>query len=408
MSFCHWEELAKDIKQMKILMLAPEEFYDETGTPLSVYYRIKTLSELGHRVDLVTYHLGKEVRIKNTGIYRIPKIPFIKKIKVGPSWPKVLLDIVLFFKAFSLLMRNSYDCLHAHEEASLFGIIFKKLFKLPHIYDMHSSLPQQLINYNFTKSRIIIYLMSFLERWTIKCSDHIIVICPHLKETVVKINPNKLTTLIENTSQVWDVPLPGEGKTTRLKEKLSLNDKKVIMYTGTFEANQGIGMLIESIPLVIEKEPEIKYVLVGGKPQHLKETRKMVSHLNLNDYVEIVGMRPIQEMESYLALSNILVSPRTIGTNTPLKIYSYLTSKKPIVATNLLTHTQVLSDEVAILVEPTKEGLANGVIRLLRDEALGKILARKAKELAQKKYSYENFKNRTKGVYDSIESLRMG
>ena len=49
---------------------------------------------------------------------------------------------------------------------------------------------------------------------------------------------------------------------------------------------------------------------------------------------------------------DILVSPRIRGTNTPLKIYSYLRSGKPIVATDLLTHTQVLSPDVARLVAP--------------------------------------------------------
>ena len=50
----------------------------------------------------------------------------------------------------------------------------------------------------------------------------------------------------------------------------------------------------------------------------------------------------------------LISSPRlaSAGTNTPLKIYSYLRAGKPIVATDLLTHTQVLDREVAILVRP--------------------------------------------------------
>ena len=64
------------------------------------------------------------------------------------------------------------------------------------------------------------------------------------------------------------------------------------------------------------------------------------------------GQQPAREIPAFVQACDILVSPRIRGTNTPLKIYSYLRSGKPIVATDLLTHTQVLSDGVARLVAP--------------------------------------------------------
>ena len=66
--------------------------------------------------------------------------------------------------------------------------------------------------------------------------------------------------------------------------------------------------------------------------------------------------RPAEEIPAFLDAADVLVSPRSLGTNTPLKIYQYLRSGRPIVATRLLTHTQVLDDEVAILTEPTAAG----------------------------------------------------
>jgi len=74
---------------MKILMLAPEPFFQPRGTPFSEYFRIKALSDLGHRVDLITYHLGEDVKINNLKILRIPDLFYIKKIKIGPSWAKI-------------------------------------------------------------------------------------------------------------------------------------------------------------------------------------------------------------------------------------------------------------------------------------------------------------------------------
>jgi hypothetical protein len=94
----------------------------------------------------------------------------------------------------------------------------------------------------------------------------------------------------------------------------------------------------------------------------------------------------------------VLVSPRSTGTNTPLKIYQYLRAARPIVATRLLTHTQVLSDEVAILTEPTPEAFAPGIGRVLTDETLARRIAAQARILAETRYTYDAYLDRTREV----------
>jgi len=95
------------------------------------------------------------------------------------------------------------------------------------------------------------------------------------------------------------------------------------------------------------------------------------------------------------------VSPRSSGTNTPLKIYQYLRSGRPIVATRLRTHTQVLNDDVAILTAATPEELANGLLRAMSDPAAVAIGAR-ARELANTKYSDEAFIEKTRRAYEVL------
>ena len=67
---------------MKILMLAPEPFFQPRGTPISVYFRTMALSDLGHEVDLVTYPLGEDVSFKNLRIFRVRNVLRLKKIKM--------------------------------------------------------------------------------------------------------------------------------------------------------------------------------------------------------------------------------------------------------------------------------------------------------------------------------------
>ncbi|MCK5003504.1 MAG: hypothetical protein KAS21_00350, partial [Candidatus Aminicenantes bacterium] len=102
---------------MKILMIAPEPFFEPRGTPFSEYFRIKSLSRLGHEIDLVTYPIGEDKDIKGLKIYRCLKPPFVTSVKTGPSAAKIFLDLFLFFKAAGRLMRTKYDMIHTHEEA---------------------------------------------------------------------------------------------------------------------------------------------------------------------------------------------------------------------------------------------------------------------------------------------------
>ena len=80
---------------LRILMLAPEPFFEPRGTPFSEYHRIKALVEDGHQVDLVTYGYGADVALPNLRIIRSRRLPFVRRVPIGPSVIKLLLDVAL-------------------------------------------------------------------------------------------------------------------------------------------------------------------------------------------------------------------------------------------------------------------------------------------------------------------------
>ena len=88
----------------------------------------------------------------------------------------------------------------------------------------------------------------------------------------------------------------------------------------------------------------------------------------------------------------MLVSPRSRGKNTPLKIYQYLRAGRPIVATNLLTHTQVLDASVAVLTDADAEAFGDGILRVLtRPRARRARSAARPQALAETQYTYEAY-----------------
>src|SRR3990167_2675535 len=184
---------------MKILMLVPQPFFSPRGTPISVRSRIAALSELGHEVDVITYHLGGEVEIPGVRIHRIMNFPFIKEIAVGPSVKKIFLDGFIIIKAVRILIKNRYDLMHTHEEASIFASALCKIFKVRHLYDFHSSIPQAMRNFGYSGYSPIISMFELIERWVINSSHGIITVSPALDNYVRGINDRVARVMIENS-----------------------------------------------------------------------------------------------------------------------------------------------------------------------------------------------------------------
>ena len=86
---------------MRILMIAPEPFFEPRGTPFSEYHRIRALLDLGHTVDLVTYPFGKDVTLPGLRIFRAARPPFVTRVKIGPSPAKLFLDMTLTLTALN-------------------------------------------------------------------------------------------------------------------------------------------------------------------------------------------------------------------------------------------------------------------------------------------------------------------
>jgi glycosyltransferase involved in cell wall biosynthesis len=136
--------------------------------------------------------------------------------------------------------------------------------------------------------------------------------------------------------------------------------------------------------------------MVGGDPTQIARGRAAVGALGIDHAVIFTGQRPSEEIPAYLDAADVLVSPRSTGTNTPLKIYQYLRSGRPIVATRLRTHTQVLSDAVSFLADPTPAAFAAAIARVIDNPAAAAAVGRRAQELAATRYSDDVFIDKTR------------
>ena len=383
-------------------MIAPEPFFEPRGTPFSEFHRIRALTDLGHQVDLVTYPFGRDVTMAGLRIFRSVRPPFIRTVGIGPSLRKVPLDLLLAVAVLRRMLSTRYDAVHSHEEGGVIGVTVASLWRIPHVYDMHSSLPQQLENFAFSRSRLLRRFFLAVERVMIRRSAVVIVVCPSLEETARTVDPSARAILIENAPGSLGEAATEDQAMARRTESGVPATAPLILYTGTFEAYQGLDLLFDAMARVHKGSPAARLLLVGGKADQVARARNQARAKGIEACTLFVGERPADEIPSYLQASNALVSPRSHGTNTPLKIYQYLRSGKPLVATRLVTHTQVLSDEVAILTAPTAEAFAAGIQKALEDQPRASAIAERARQLAETKYSYEAYLQRTRLVCRAI------
>jgi glycosyltransferase involved in cell wall biosynthesis len=386
---------------MHILMIAPEPFFEPRGTPFSEFHRIRALTTLGHTVDLVTYPFGRDVTMPGLQIIRCLRPLFMRRIGIGPSWKKVPLDAALALTAMRVALTRRYDAVHSHEEGGGIGVVLARLLRVPHLYDMHSSLPQQVANFGYGESTWLSAALGWLERMMIRNSKVIIVICQALETTVRGVDAAVPTVLIENAPGSGAAPTSGTGAPIRTSLGLG-EDDPIVLYTGTFENYQGLDLLYAAMVPVTKGRPDARLVMVGGEPTQVEDARSRVRALGVAASVIFTGQIPADEIPGYLDAATVLASPRSTGTNTPLKIYQYLRSGRPIVATRLLTHTQVLSDEIAFLADPTPGSFGDAILAVLNDPSRAKAIGDRARQVATTRYTDEAFVAKTRAAIDEL------
>lgn len=384
---------------MKILLLAPHPFFQQRGTPLAVRSVLEFLSSRGHAVDILTFAEGEDVVLPNCRIYRIPKIPGIRNIKPGFSIKKLVSDVVMLFMCLRMVQRKRYDLIHAVEESAFMAATAQAITGVPYIYDMDSSLAEQLVD---TLPFLRLFLPAFrkIEAFAVRHSLGVLTVCAALEDVALGHAPGKLVGRVEDTTLLPSHAQPSRGS--------ALSDEvrgrgPVVMYVGNLQPYQGIDLLLEGFRHTAAAVPDASLVIVGGRDKDISQYQNRATRLGIGTRVHFIGTRPVGMLNDLFRQADVLVSPRLKGTNTPMKIYSYLDSGTAVLATRLPTHTQVLDEAIAYLVPPEPEELGRGLTDLLHNEPLRRELAQRAKTYVQREFTVEAARRKLNLFYSTME-----
>jgi len=397
---------------MKLLFLAPQPFFQERGTPIAVRLALQVLTErisrqqrtgVAQQIDLITYAEGAAIELPGVSIQRIPTPSFLKGVGPGISFKKLLCDVVFLFSTINTIRRKKadYDLIHAVEESVFIAWLAKKLFGIPYVYDMDSSLALQLTEKWFLLKPLYPILSAF-EKLVVRNSDAVVPVCDALA-AIAERHGSKFTSVLNDISLLN--PELKESQIDLRKELALEPDTKLIVYIGNLEGYQGVDLLLQGFAELAKVESTSRLVIIGGKDEHIEHYKARAKDLGAAERVLLAGPRPLASLDNYIMQADVLVSPRVKGNNTPMKIYSYLHSGKPVVATNLPTHTQVLNPNIAELCEPNPKAMAQALLKLLSNQSYAQNLGKSARIFAERRYTFENFSRTLNEIYDYLSSV---
>jgi glycosyltransferase involved in cell wall biosynthesis len=234
----------------------------------------------------------------------------------------------------------------------------------------------------------------------VRRSAGVLTVCAALQDIAQRHAPSKPVGRVEDTT-LLPAGNGGNGARHLPPETAGV---PVAMYVGNLEHYQGIDLLLEGFRHTLAQMEQARLVIVGGRKDDIERYGRRASTLGIGQAVHFLGPKPVSELADLLREADVLVSPRLKGTNTPMKIYSYLDSGTAVLATRLRTHTQVLDDRTAYLVEPEPLALGSGLAALLKDDSLRERLAAEAKHHVQREFTAEAAQRKLESFYKMIEA----
>lgn len=387
--------------RLKILMLAPTPYFADRGCHVRIYEEARALRTLGHDVRIVTYHLGRDM--PDIPTIRIPRVPWYSRLEAGPSWHKLYLDLLLFFKTLLIIPEFRPDIIHAHlHEGAFTGYFLKKLSGLPLILDYQGSLTGECIDHGFFKetSRTA-GVFRRIERMTDSFADRIITSSG--AGTVELVNnwgvPSRMVTpLIDAVDTEIFRPRPHHDG----RQALGISrDSFVVAYLGIMSRYQGTDLLLDCIEQLKHDGIQAFFLIMGFPDERY---RAEAQSRGLADMIHFTGKVDYAQAPLLLSAADIAVTPKLSPTEANGKIFNYMACGLPVVAFDTPVNREVLGDTGMYASYGDARDLAAKIAVLATDNDLRAGLSGQVRDKAISEHSWNSRGNLLTEIYRTVLS----
>jgi glycosyltransferase involved in cell wall biosynthesis len=351
---------------MKILVVAPTPFFSDRGTHIRILEEALALEKRGHDITIATYHIGSDLPKElqtNIDVRRIRRLLFwYKKLEAGPDWQKIILDLLLIKKVFFLARTKRPDIIHAHlHEGVLIGWIVQKLLfwrGIKLVADFHGSLTKEMVSHAYLGTSGLKKIFQWVEHWIDNLGDAAVTSSWENTEEIARIRKGKeVTTVLDGVSVERFGGLPSREE---LRRQLGLpQDKVIVVYAGALIRNKGIQYLLEAIPLVLAKQPEVHF-LIAGFPYD--QIAPVIDAASWRSAATIVSPLPYFELPKLLSASDVAVDPKDSSVaQASGKMLQYMGAGLPVACFERSNNREYLGEGGVYASEMTGESLAEAI-----------------------------------------------
>jgi glycosyltransferase involved in cell wall biosynthesis len=323
----------------------------------------------------------------------------------------LLKEAWLLLTAFGTALRHKPDVIYRRHTLFNSEYFLAKLFRIPSVKEVNGLIADSARTGKLG-DRFSMQVFDWIEHFSMPKADRIIVVASKMKKVLHKdynIPENKIVW-IENGANT-DLFKPMDAKKARNELNLDQSEH-YICFVGQFWRTLGIDCLIKSLPYILEKCPQTRFLVVGGGGIK-EELIELAEQLNVSDKVIFTGIVPYHRVPLYINASDICVAPFIKKRNertgvSALKIYEYGACGKPIVTSRLPGLEFVEQSGAGVLVDPdSPEELAEAIMKLIQNPELRKQMGANGRKHVVEGHSWESVARRVGEVcQQALENYR--
>lgn len=384
------------------------------SVPLHSGYTFRTLAILREQRALgwTTHHLTSpkqnthvaEEEAEGLHFYRTPNSGLLSGVPVAAHWQIVR---ALVKRLEPLAKELKPDILHAHSPAlnGLAALRVGRKLGIPVVYEVRAFWEDAAVDHGTSSQGGPRYrLTRALETHVLRRANHVTTICGGLRQDIVARGiPTDKVTVIPNAVHPERFPFD-TPRDTALSAELGLTGKTVLGFVGSFYNYEGLDLLLEAMSLIVRERHNICLLLVGGGPQE-RALRAQTDALHLQDHIQFTGRVPHSEIGRYYSAIDWMIYPRRskrlTELVTPLKPLEAMALGKPLLASNVGGHRELITDGQNGILFPadSAEQLAAKVLETLQGEDRTAELKRRGRDFVEQERSWAHSVERYKNVY---------
>jgi glycosyltransferase involved in cell wall biosynthesis len=349
--------------------------------------------ELARRLDPARYQVTLGcLRVRGPLLARLEGSAVSLRECYPPGGVDSFSGMVEMVRLARFLRRGRFDIVHTHDLwSNLLGIPAARMARVPVVISSRRDLAH-LAWYTRRRRKVLRYLQQL--------SSAVLVNSGKIREQLVSEDkfPAKLIRVIHN-----GIDVERFGRVTADRERLlpGLDGYKVVMHVGNMHSDiKGQPVLIKAASELCSKFPAVKFVLIGDGARRA-EFQSMVAELGLTEQFLFLGQRA--DVPELLACSDIAVLPSK-AEGFPNALLEYMAMGKPTIATNVGGNSEIIEDHVNGLLTPPQDpkALANAILQLLENPALGSSLAQAGRERVRRDFSFERLIANIDAMYTQL------